>query len=330
MRRWLFRAFMLAAAVVLALVAYALSPLPLGAEGATFTIKQGSSLRTVANQLSDAGVLRLPLAFEVLGRVMGKDTALQAGNYQVPAGTLVKTLLERITSGERTLDRITLLEGWTFAQLRAALDRHPALAHDSRGLTEAELIARLGVTAPSLEGAFLPDTYFFAGGASDFEVLKRAQRALDAQLAAQWAGRAPNLPYANAYEGLIMASIVEKETGVDADRPLVAGVFVNRLRVPMRLQSDPTVIYGLGSRFDGNLRKPDLLADTPYNSYTRDGLPPTPIALAGAASLAAAFRPAPTDALYFVARGDGTSHFSNSLAEHNRAVTKYQKRQGRP
>ena len=330
MRRWLFRAVMLAAVLVLALVAYALSPLPAGGEGATFTIKQGSSLRSVARQLSAAGVLRLPLAFEVLGRVLGKDTALQAGNYQVPAGTLVATLLERITSGERTLDRITLLEGWTVAQLRAALDRHPALAHDSRGLSEAELTTRLGLTAPSLEGAFLPDTYFFAGGASDFEVLKRAQRALDAQLAALWADRAPNLPYASAYEGLILASIVEKETGVDADRPLVAGVFLNRLRVPMRLQSDPTVIYGLGTRFDGNLRKQDLLADTPYNSYTRDGLPPTPIALAGAASLAAAFRPVATDALYFVARGDGTSQFSNTLTEHNRAVTKYQKRQSRP
>lgn len=330
MRRWLFRLAMLASAGVLALVAYAFSPLPVGGEGATFTIKQGSSLRTVANQLSAAGLLRLPLAFEALGRLMGKDTALQAGNYQVPAGMLVATLLDRITSGERTLDRMTLLEGWTFAQLRAALDRHPALAHDSQGLSEADLIAKLGLAFPSLEGAFLPDTYFFASGASDFEVLRRAQRALDAQLAALWAGRAPNLPFTGAYEGLILASIVEKETGVDADRPLIAGVFVNRLRAGMRLQSDPTVIYGLGVRFDGNLRKPDLLADTAYNSYTRDGLPPTPIGLAGGASLAATFRPAATGALYFVARGDGTSQFSNNLADHNRAVTKYQKRQGRP
>ncbi|MGH8619062.1 MAG: endolytic transglycosylase MltG [Burkholderiales bacterium] len=330
MCRWLFRLVMLACMAVLALVAYAFSPLPVSGEGAAFTIKQGSSLRTVANQLSEAGVLRLPLAFEVLGRVMGKDTTLQAGNYQVAAGTLVSTLLERITSGERTLDRITLLEGWTFAQLRAALDRHPALAHDSRGLTETELIARFGLTAPSLEGAFLPDTYFFAGGASDFDVLKRAQRALDAQLAVLWTGRAVNLPYESPYEGLILASIVEKETGVDADRAMIAGVFVNRLRAGMRLQSDPTVIYGLGTRFDGNLRKPDLLADTPHNSYTRDGLPPTPIGLAGLASLNAAFRPAVTDALYFVARGDGTSQFSRTLADHNRAVTKYQKRQGRP
>jgi len=330
MRRWLFRLAMLVAMGVLALVAYAFSPLPVGVEGATFTIKQGSSLRTVARDLSAAGVLRLPLVFEALGRVMGKDTTLQAGNYQIPAGMLVATLLDRITSGERTLDRITLLDGWTVAQLRAALDRHPALAHDSQGLSEADLVAKLGLAFPSLEGAFLPDTYFFASGASDFEVLRRAQRALDAQLAAQWAARAPKLPFTSAYEGLILASIIEKETGVDADRPLIAGVFVNRLRVGMRLQSDPTVIYGLGARFDGNLRKPDLLADTAYNSYTRDGLPPTPIGLAGVSSLTAAFRPASTAAFYFVARGDGTSQFSNNLADHNRAVTKYQLRQGRP
>jgi UPF0755 protein len=329
MWRWLLSLLMLAATAVLAMVAYAFSPLPVGPEGATFTIRQGSSLRSVANQLDAASVLRFPLAFELLGRVLGKDTALQAGNYQVPAGLIVANLLDRITSNERTLDRITLLEGWTLAQVRAALDKQQALAHQTAGLSEADLIAKLGVDAPSLEGQFLPDTYFFAGGASDLEILQRAQRALQTQLTALWNNRAPELPYTSALEGLIVASVVEKETGQDADRALIAAVFINRLRRNMRLQSDPTVIYGLGARFDGNLRKQDLLADGPYNTYLRDGFPPTPIALAGPASLDAAFHPAKSDALYFVARGNGSSHFSNNLEEHNRAVTKYQKRQGK-
>jgi len=210
--------------------------------------------------------------------------------------------------------------------VRAALDAHPAIKHDTQGVAEADIIARLGISRPSVEGWFFPDTYNFVNNTSDVELLQRAYRAMQSQLDALWNARAQGLPLADAYDALILASIVEKETGQAGERPLIAAVFLNRLRAGMKLQTDPTVIYGLGAQFDGNLRKRDLLADGPYNTYTRAGLPPTPIAMPGLASLAATLNPAPTKALYFVAQGDGTSHFSNTLAEHERAVTKYQRR----
>jgi UPF0755 protein len=271
-------------------------------------------------------VLKSPWQFEVLARLSGHATHVQAGNYEIHGAVSPIKLLDMITSGERGQDELTLVEGWTFAQLRAALDEHPALKHDTRGVAEADLLARLGITEPSAEGWFLPDTYFFPNGASDIALLQRAHRAMRAQLDSLWTARAEGLPLANPYEALILASIVEKETGEHAERPLIAAVFENRLKIGMKLQTDPTVIYGLGETFDGNLRKRDLLADGPYNTYVRTGLPPTPIALPGLASLAATLNPAPDKALYFVSRGDGSSHFSNNLADHERAVTKYQRR----
>ena len=210
--------------------------------------------------------------------------------------------------------------------MRAALDAHAAIRHDTQSFPESEIVKRLGVPHGSAEGLFFPDTYYFANGTSDVAILQRAYRAMQAQLDPLWNSRAGGLPLQNPYQALILASIIEKETGQPGERAMIAAVFVNRLKLGMRLQTDPTVIYGLGEQFDGDLRKRDLLADGLYNTYTREGLPPTPIAMPGADSLTAALNPAPSKALYFVARGDGTSHFSATLAEHERAVTKYQKR----
>lgn len=290
-----------------------------------FTLKQGSSLRGAARQMSEAGALWSPLTFEILGRINGHATRIQAGNYEISGAITPLRLLEMITSGVRGQDQLAIIDGWTLGQLRAALDGHPALRHDTQGLSDPELAARLGITQSSAEGWLLPDTYYFPSGASDLSVLERAHRAMENQLQLLWKHRAGGLPLATPYDALILASIVEKETGQAADRPLVAAVFVNRLKAGMKLQTDPTVIYGLGNSFDGNLRKRDLLEDGPYNTYTRTGLPPSPIAMPGIASLTAALNPASGRMLYFVARGDGSSHFSNTLAEHERAVTKYQR-----
>jgi len=327
-KRWLKRALwlgvMLIAAFAAWLINYASSDMPL-ATSLQFSLKQGSSLRGATRQMHDAGVLATPRQFEFLARLYGHAGRVQAGNYEIRTPVSPLALLEMITSGARGQDQITLVEGWTFSQMRAAIDAHPAFNHDTRGVTEADLIARLEIPYQSAEGCFFPDTYYFPNGASDAALMQRAYRAMQIQLDALWKTRSGELPLAKPYEALILASIVEKETGQIADRRLIAAVFLNRLGIGMKLQTDPTVIYGLGPQFDGNLRKRDLLADGPYNSYTRAGLPPTPIALPGLASLTAALNPAPSKALYFVARGDGSSHFSNSLAEHERAVTKYQR-----
>ena len=251
---------------------------------------------------------------------------IQAGNYEIGGAITPVALLRKITSGDHSLDRITFVEGWTLGQVRAALDSHAAVKHDTQGVAEDEIVKRLGIPHASAEGVFFPDTYFFTNGSSDTVILRRAYRAMQVQLDALWNSRAGSLPLENPYQALILASIIEKETGQPGERATIAAVFVNRLRLGMRLQTDPTVIYGLGAQFDGDLRKRDLLADGPYNTYTRVGLPPTPIAMPGADSIAAALNPASSKALYFVARGDGTSYFSATLAEHERAVTKYQKR----
>jgi UPF0755 protein len=219
---------------------------------------------------------------------------------------------------------LRIIEGWTFGQLRASLDASLFLRHDTEGLSDAELLSRVGAAERHPEGLFFPDTYLFARGSSDLAVLRRAYRAMQRHLAEEWAQRSADVPFKTHYAALIMASIVEKETGREEERDQIAGVLVNRLRIGMLLQVDPTVIYGLGKDFDGNLKRVHLNTDGPYNTYTRPGLPPTPIALPGRASLRAALRPAPTKALYYVSRGDGTSQFSRNLEEHNRAVSKYQ------
>jgi UPF0755 protein len=300
-------------------------PVRLPAVPYEFSIEPGSSLKSVAKQLADAGVLHDVWSFVLLSRAMGLASSLKAGDYEIAESTSLLQLLERITKGDINQSEIRFIEGWTFAQLRQTLDAHPAVRHDTTNLSGREILQLIGASETAGEGLFFPDTYFFAKGSSDIAILRRAYHAMQNHLNIAWAERATNLPLADPYQALILASIVEKETGKESDRTMVAGVFVNRLRLSMLLQTDPTVIYGLGDRFDGNLRKKDLLTDQEYNTYTRRGLPPTPIAMPGLASIQAALNPAKTDALYFVAKGKGESHFSNNLAEHNRAVSKYQK-----
>jgi UPF0755 protein len=304
---------------------FSAAPLKLAISPLDFQIPAGSSLRGVSQLLPAAGVGISPWQFELLARWKGRDAQIKAGSYEIEQGVTPAALLDKLTRGDVSQSDVAFIEGWTFRQMREALEKHPYLIHESSGLSNAEILARIGATEKSPEGLFFPDTYLFSKNSSDLDVLRRAYRAMREALQQEWERRDPAVPYASPYEALVVASLVEKETGAAADRPLVAAVFVNRLANDMPLQTDPSVIYGLGERFDGNLRKRDLLTDGPYNSYTRAGLPPTPIALPGRASIEAALRPAATDALYFVARGDGSSHFSSSLEEHNRAVDKYQR-----
>ena len=300
-------------------------PLELRASPVDFRILGGSSLRSAIGQIREAGVAVQPSLLLLLARLQGAETDIKAGSYSVNQGITATELLDKLVRGKFSQGEITLVEGWTLRQWRVRLDAHPDLASDSRGLTDGEIRQRLGIESASLEGWLFPDTYLFDKHSSDLDLLARAVRAMRQRLAEAWATRAGNLPYRSPYEALIMASIIEKETGREADRERVAAVFVNRLRLGMPLQTDPTVIYGLGDAFDGNLRKRDLQTDTPYNTYTRRGLPPTPIAMPGQASIQAALHPAASSALYFVARGDGSSQFSNTLDEHNRAVNRYQR-----
>lgn len=302
------------------------SPVPFPSLPYEFSIKPGSSLKSVANQLADAGILHDAWSFILLSRLMGVASSLKAGDYEFTASASPLELLKRITKGDISQSEIRFIEGWTFSQLRQTLDQHPAVRHDTADLSNAEIMKLIGADETTAEGLFFPDTYYFARGSGDAAILKRAYRAMQNHINDAWAGRATNLPLKDPYQALILASIVEKETGKESDRGTVAGVFLNRLRLNMMLQTDPAVIYGLGDKFDGNLRKKDLLADQEYNTYTRRGLPPTPIAMPGLASIQAVLNPAGTDALYFVAKGNGESHFSNNLEEHNRAVWKYQKR----
>ena len=260
-------------------------------------------------------------------RVSGQDRLIKAGNYEIPVGTTPRELLQKLVRGEEALRAVTLVEGWTFRQVRQALAREEQLKPETAGLPEAEIMQRLGRPGVAAEGRFFPDTYTYAKGSSDLAVLRRALHAMDKKLEAAWAQRAADTPLKSADEALTLASIVEKETGRASDRAQIAGVFTNRLRIGMLLQTDPTVIYGMGEKFDGNLRRRDLQTDTPWNTYTRAGLPPTPIAMPGKAALLAAVQPERTQALYFVSRGDGTSHFSPTLDEHNRAVNRYQRGQ---
>jgi UPF0755 protein len=309
---------------------YGSAPLALSSDPTVVTIARGSGGAAVAHQLREAGVDVEPLLLRAALRLRGDGARMKAGTYRIEAGTTLERLLDRLVAGDVVLEELRVPEGWAFRQLRAAIDAHPALAHDSRDLTDKELLERLGLPYEHPEGLFFPNTYRFSRGASDFEVLGQAAELMRARLEAAWEKRAPNLPLANPYELLILASIIEKETGMEEDRRRVADVFINRLRIGMMLQSDPTTIYGMGEKFDGNLRRRDLRTDTPHNTYTRPGLPPTPIALPGEASLLAAVNPAETRDLYFVSRGDGSSQFSETLEAHNRAVREFQLRRRGP
>ena len=300
-------------------------PLQLAAPTARLSVEGGATPRDVAQGWVAAGVQTHPRLLYEWFRWSGQARNIRAGSYEIGAGTTPRALLAKMVQGVEAMEQLVIVEGWTLRQLRSALARAPYLKSVTANMSEAELMAALGSPALAAEGRFFPDTYAYSRGVSDLVVLRRAHQMLQAKLTQAWAERAADTPLRSSDEALTLASIIEKETGHEGDRGLVGGVFTNRLRIGMALQSDPTVIYGLGAAFDGNLRKRDLRADTPYNTYTRRGLPPTPIALPGQASLRAAVRPPATKALYFVARGDGSSVFSETLAEHNRAVNKFQR-----
>ena len=297
--------------------------LPAGSAVLDLEIEPGMRAAQVAEVVvasgADANVQLLQLWF----RMSGQARQIKAGSYEITPGATPRSLLRMVVRGDQSLKSITLVEGWSFTQVRAALQKAELLAPDSIGLQPEIIMEKLGKPGIHPEGRFFPDTYSYAKGSSDLAVLKRATKAMDKRLNAAWALRSADTPLKSPNDALVLASIVEKETGKSADRAQIAGVFTNRLRINMRLQTDPTVIYGLGDAFDGNLRRRDLLTDTPYNTYTRAGLPPTPIAMPGKAALLAAVQPAATNALYFVAKGDGSSYFSATLDEHNRAVNKY-------
>jgi UPF0755 protein len=303
---------------------FATRPLDLPAKPYAFSLNQGSSLKSAARQFQQSGLIPSDQAFVLLARVLGKSSQIKAGNYELEEPISMVGLLDMLVKGRVSQGEIAIIEGWSFREFRAAVLSNAGLKHDSAAMPEQEILQRIGASETQAEGLFFPDTYYFAKGSSDLVIYRRAYQTMQKHLQEAWQGRDTGLPLETPYQALTLASIVEKETGQARDRDMIAGVFVNRLRKGMRLQTDPAVIYGIGEAFDGNLRKRDLLKDSPYNTYTRAGLTPTPIALPGLASLQAALHPAHTDALYFVARGDGSSEFSSTLEKHNRAVNQYQ------
>jgi UPF0755 protein len=331
-RPWLRRAaawvagLFAAGAVALGLVWWWVDhPLDMRLASVELSIEPGSTPLEVAQGWADAGVDVSPRLLYEWFRWSGQARRIRAGSYALEAPTSPRALLDKMVRGDQALESVTLIEGWNFRQVRQALAQAPHLKPLSAGMDEAALMSALGAQGVAAEGRFFPDTYLYSRGVSDLTVLRRAYQAMQTRMQQVWAERAEGLPLRNADEALTLASIVEKETGREEDRARVAAVFVNRLRIGMPLQTDPTVIYGLGEAFDGNLRKRDLLTDTPWNTYSRRGLPPTPIAMPGLASLRAAVRPESSRELYFVARGDGSSAFSETLAAHNRAVNQYQR-----
>lgn len=302
-------------------------PLSLQAPTVELAVEAGETPREVAKAWVDAGVDASPWLLYQWFKLSGQSRQIRAGSYELAAGATPRDLLRMMVRGDERLSVVKLIEGWTFKRFRAELAQAEGLKPTTVRMSDEEIMAALGLPGVPAEGHFYPDTYSYAKGSADLTVMKRALRAMQKHLDAVWAQREPGLTLQNEEQALILASIVEKETGLEADRTMISGVFNNRLRVGMPLQTDPSVIYGLGERFDGNLRKSHLQADTPFNTYTRSGLPPTPIAMPGKAALLAAVRPADTKALYFVSRGDGSSAFSDTLAEHNRAVNQYQRGQ---
>lgn len=325
LRRLLGVIVLLGVAVAAAVAWWVHQPLQLRVASVEFSVEPGMTPRQIANGWVAAGVDTSAFALYEWFRWSGQARRIRAGNYEAGPGTTPRDLLRKMVLGDESLSTVRFIEGWTFRQVRAALLQAQGLKQTAETMSDAEIMAAIGAPGMHPEGRFFPDTYAYSRGSTDLAVLKRAHHAMEKRLAQAWAQRAPNIPLKTPEEALILASIVEKETGDATDRGMVSGVFNNRLRIGMALQTDPSVIYGLGDKFDGNLRKRDLQTDTPYNTYTRPGLPPTPIAMPGKASLLAAVKPDATKALYFVARGNGTSVFSETLAEHNRAVDKYQR-----
>jgi UPF0755 protein len=323
-KKWLFIGLLVAMIFAGLLAYYAITSLKLQPDSQEIIIQPKSGLKSIANQLVKQGVLNEPWRFIILAKVLHKETYLQAGDYTLNRNVTPYQLLLSLNNGKSTQGSVTFIEGRTFVQMRAKLEKNDAVKQTISVLSESEILKNMGSEYAVAEGLFFPDTYYFDRNTADTVMLQRSYDAMRSKLDDAWNKRATGLPYKNSYQALIMASIVEKETGKASERPMIAGVFINRMRYGMRLQTDPTVIYGMGAQYKGNIRKKDLLTDTPYNTYTRNGLPPTPIAMPGLASIEAALHPASTKALYFVGKGDGSHAFSNNLEEHNRAVAKYQ------
>lgn len=330
-QRFLTRCLLALAAVLLLLLLlfalatfWALTPMRLDADRIDLSIEPGTSVRGVADAVASSGVDVSTQAIWLLFRFSGQSRLLRAGSYEITRETSPWKLLQKLIRGDENQKALTIPEGWTLAQMRQLVDRAEGLRHDTRELTDAQLMEKLGRPDLAAEGRFFPDTYTYGKGSPDWRIYQRALQAMDRQLALAWESRLPGQRLSSPEQGLILASIIEKETGRASDRALISAVFHNRLKLRMPLQTDPTVIYGLGPSFDGNLKRIHLRTDHPWNTYTRTGLPPTPIALPGKAALWAAMQPASSQALYFVARGDGSSQFSDDLAAHQSAVERYQ------
>ncbi len=302
------------------------APLTIGDDTIPLLVRPGSSLKSVASELHERGVLEHPKYLVLLARWLGVDAKIKAGEYALHAGLNPEQLLQQLTVGQVLQYALTLIEGDSFRDMMSRIADADALEQTLTSREGEAVMEAIGYPGLHPEGRFLPETYHYPRGTRDVDVLRRAFRDMEEMLDAEWAEREPDLPLKTPYEALILASIVEKETGLAAERPQIAGVFTRRLRKGMRLQTDPTVIYGMGEQFDGDIRFRDLRRDTPYNTYTRDGLPPTPIAMPGKDAIRAALHPAAGDSLYFVARGDGSHQFSATLSAHNRAVDKYQRK----
>lgn len=306
------------------LIRFQTSTIELSTDQQTFAIKSGSNIKSIAHQLSQEKIIEDPWLFILMARIKGVETKIKAGEFRLLAGQTTTELLETFTKGQSIQYSFTIIEGWTFRQMIAGIENHPIIINTLKGKSNDEIMNTLGYEGQHPEGLFFPDTYRFPKGTTDVDFLRRAYQLMQKHLTREWGNREADLPVKTSYEALILASIVEKETGDAAERPLIAGVFTQRLKKNMRLQTDPTVIYGMGDKFDGDIRFRDLKRDTPYNTYLHKGLTPTPIALPGLDAIKAVLHPADTRALFFVSRGDGTHQFSETLKEHNQAVSKYQ------
>jgi UPF0755 protein len=320
----LITAMVVVGVLVFQLLSFQHSTVAVAGEESIFMIKSGSNIKRIAEELTRQDYIEDPWLFILLAKLKGVETRVRAGEYHIVAGQSPDDLLETFTSGSSIQYSFTVIEGWTFRQMLEALAADPVIEHTLAGKTDAEIMALIGYPDQHPEGLFFPDTYRFPKGTTDVDFLRRAYQVMQNHLQREWDQRTEDLPLENSYEALILASIIEKETGAEYERPLIGGVFTERLKRNMRLQTDPTIIYGLGEDFDGDIRFRDLKKDTPYNTYLRAGLTPTPIALPGLDAIRAALQPAETEALYFVSKGDGTHHFSATLEEHNAAVRKYQ------
>jgi UPF0755 protein len=319
----------LAAILVVSILVYQLlrfqhGSVTLPQQPTVFLIRSGSNIKSIAQDLTMQKIINDPWLFILLAKVKGVETRVRAGEYQIETGMTADDLLEKFIQGSAIQYSFTVIEGWSFRQMLAAIAEDPVIEHTLEGKNNQQIMNLIGYPDQHPEGMFFPDTYRFPKGTSDVDFLRRAYQVMQKHLTREWNQRDVGLPLDSSYDALILASIIEKETGAGFERPLISGVFIQRLNKNMRLQTDPTIIYGLGENFDGNIRFRDLKKDTPYNTYLHSGLTPTPIALPGLDAIRAALHPAKTEALYFVSKGDGTHHFSATLEEHNAAVKRYQ------